>query len=34
MVNNSINFAKKNFDIKLISIKIIEIYNKLLIHEK
>ena len=32
--NNSINFAKKNFDIKLISIKIIEIYNKLLIYEK
>jgi glycosyltransferase involved in cell wall biosynthesis len=26
----SINFVKKNFDIKLISIKIIEIYNKLL----
>jgi glycosyltransferase involved in cell wall biosynthesis len=32
--NNSINFAKKNFDIKLIGIKIIEIYNKLLINEK
>jgi glycosyltransferase involved in cell wall biosynthesis len=32
--NNSINFVKKNFDIKLIGIKIIEIYNKLLINEK
>jgi glycosyltransferase involved in cell wall biosynthesis len=32
--NNSINFAKKNFDIKLISIKIIKIYNELLINEK
>lgn len=32
--NNSINFAKKNFDIKLISTKIIEIYNKLLIYDK
>jgi glycosyltransferase involved in cell wall biosynthesis len=32
--NNSINFAKKNFDIKLIGMKIIEIYNKLLINEK
>lgn len=32
--NNSVNFAKKNFDIKLISVKIIEIYNKLLINDK
>ena len=32
--NNSIKFAKKNFDIKLISIKIIDIYNKLLTNEK
>ena len=32
--NNSINFAKKNFDIKLISVKIIEIYNTLLINDR
>ena len=31
---NSINFAKKNFDIKLIGNKIIDIYNELLIYEK
>ena len=31
---NSINFAKKNFDIKLIGNQIINIYNELLIYEK
>ncbi len=31
---NSITYAKKNFDIKFISNKIIEIYNELLVYEK
>ena len=31
---NSITYAKKNFDIKLISNKIIKIYNELLVYEK
>jgi glycosyltransferase involved in cell wall biosynthesis len=31
---NSVDYAKKNFDIKLINIKIIKIYNELLINEK
>ena len=31
---NSISYAKRNFDIKLISNKIIKIYNELLVYEK